>query len=147
MLSASCKYGIRAAVHLARHGHVERNYASIRAVAEALGISFYFLTKILQGLTQSGLLISSRGPQGGVALARDPAGITLLEVLRSIDGDALFRECVLGLPMCDGENPCPLHAQLASRRADLESLFAGTTLGQLSGGKSPAPLSSAPAAK
>ncbi len=132
MLSASCKYAIRAVVHLASNGHVERNYASIRVIAEKLDLSFYFLTKILQGLTQSGLLESSRGPQGGVALARDPAEITLLEVLRSIDGDGLFRECVLGLPECGGKNPCPLHNQWAVQRGKLEQLFAGTTLKELS---------------
>ena len=44
-------------------------FVSIRRMADELDISFHFLTKILQSLTSEGLLISHRGPKGGVRLA------------------------------------------------------------------------------
>jgi hypothetical protein len=33
----------------------------------------------------------------------------LYEIVVAIDGEDLFRECVLGLPGCGDATPCPLH--------------------------------------
>src|SRR5690625_7578709 len=86
---------MRATLHLATLK--SDGYVSIRAISEELDISFHFLTKIFQKLTQAGILASFRGPNGGVALARPATRITLLDIVIAIDGPELFTECVLGL--------------------------------------------------
>jgi Rrf2 family protein len=71
---------------------------------------------------------SLRGPHGGVALARPANQITLMDIVTAIDGSDLFTQCVLGLPGCGAEKPCPLHRAWAIERARLAKLFEGTTL-------------------
>lgn len=129
LLSNACEYGLRATLYLA--SLKQEGYVSIRTISDELDISFPFLTKIFQMLTQAGLLTSYRGPNGGVALTRSPDEITLREIIVAIDGTALFTECVLGLPGCGEQKPCPLHAKWAAERERLEKMFASTKLSDM----------------
>lgn len=129
VLSKASEYGIRAILHLTTQ-QVD-GYLSIRTIADELDLSFHFLTKIFQKLTQAGLLESLRGPNGGIALARPAVQISLREVYVAIDGPALFEECVLGLPGCGEAKPCPLHDRWAAERARLDHLFTTTSLAEL----------------
>lgn len=129
MLSKSCEYGLRATLYLAS---LDRDgYVSIGAISKELGISFPFLTKIFQKLNEADLLDSRRGPKGGVALTKPADDVTLYEIVVAIDGDDLFRECVLGLPGCGEAEPCPLHDRWAEKRDYLEQMFRNTTLAEL----------------
>ena len=126
LLSKSCEYGVRAVLYLVSH-ETER-YVSIRKISKELDISFHFLTKIFQKLTQAGLMQSFRGPNGGIALARPADEITLRDIVIAIEGPELFKECVLGLPGCGDREPCPLHASWGVVREQLELMFASETL-------------------
>lgn len=129
LLSKSCEYGLRATLYLVtlkREG-----YVSIREISEELDISFHFLTKIFQKMTQAGLLESFRGPNGGIMLARPAGQITLRDIVLAIDGPDLFRECVLGLPGCGNERPCPMHSRWAVERERIEAMFGRTTLAEM----------------
>ncbi len=129
MLSKACEYGIRAALFLA--SQPEGVYVPIHTIGERLGISPHFLTKILQQLTQAGLMKSFRGPRGGVALARPAKEILLEEIVAAIDGRRVFEACVLGMPGCGERKPCPLHDQWGAVRAQIHALFAGTSLAEV----------------
>ena len=126
-LSKSCVYGLRAAVYVATHQQPER-FVSIREIADKLNISFHFLTKILQQLTESGILRSYRGPNGGVALARAAGEVSVKDIVDSIDGGDVFESCVLGLGGCGEKLPCPLHASWSKERAKMKKLFERTNL-------------------
>ncbi|HET6569724.1 MAG TPA: Rrf2 family transcriptional regulator [Rhodothermales bacterium] len=129
LLSNACEYGLRAALYLA--SLKQEGYVPIRKISGELDISFPFLTKIFQMLTQAGLLTSYRGPNGGVALSRSADRIRLREIILAIDGPALFEECVLGLPGCGEQKPCPLHARWAVERDRIEQMFAASTLAEM----------------
>jgi Rrf2 family iron-sulfur cluster assembly transcriptional regulator len=130
MLSKSCEYGLRAALYIASLDQ-EEEYISIGTISEELGISFPFLTKILQKLNDAGLLTSQRGPKGGVALTQPADEVTLHEIVVAIEGDDLFQECVLGLPGCGDAEPCPLHDEWVAERGRIKSLFQDATLAEL----------------
>ena len=130
LLSKSCEYGIRAALYVALQTG-QRDFVPIRQIADDLGISFHFLTKILQQLTSKNLMVSFRGPKGGIALARPASEITLMELVVAIDGPGLFEQCVLGLPDCSDEKPCPLHQQWSELRAAISETFQTTLLDEL----------------
>lgn len=132
LLSKSCVYGLRATLYVASYD-ADRKFVPIREVAEELKISFHFLTKILQQLTEAGLMESYRGPNGGIALARAPASISLLDVVKAIDGDGAFRNCVLGLSECSDTSPCPMHGTWGRQRADLRDALSSATLDVLRG--------------
>jgi Rrf2 family iron-sulfur cluster assembly transcriptional regulator len=144
LLSKSCEYGLRAMLYLASLGDEgadgagadeapdpTREYVSIGAVSDELGIGFSFLTKVFQQLNDAGLLISKRGPGGGVALTRPPEQVPLYDIIVAIDGDDLFEECVLGLPGCGEAEPCPLHDHWTEARGQLETTFRNTTLAEV----------------
>lgn len=132
LLSKSCVYGLRAAIYLALH--TDREYIPISEVSEKLQISFHFLTKILQTLTQKKLLASYRGPNGGVALTRPPHDIIIYDIVTAIDGDAVFTGCILSLPGCGNQTPCPMHDHWALVRNKIRTLFTTTSLAGLAAG-------------
>ena len=106
-------------------------FVPIRTLSDELDIEFHFLTKQFQHLSEAGLVYSQRGPKGGIALAKPPSRITLLDIVLAIDGEELFRECVLGLPGCGEREPCPLHGSWATERERLRMMFMGTSLSEM----------------
>ena len=129
MLSKSCIYGLRASILLAQKEQNE--FINIQKISSELNVSFYFLTKILQQLTSSGILLSYKGPNGGVKLAHEPGMITFRDVVVSIDGEHLLKECILGLPGCGLEKPCPMHEKWTVLRSTLQHLMDEVTLKDL----------------
>ena len=132
LLSKSCEYALRAVIYIAGGGK-DREFVSIREIADELNLSFHFLTKILQKLTESGLLVSYRGPRGGVALARPGGEISVLDIVHAMDEGAMFSECILGLRGCGDETPCPLHEAWAKQRGELAAMLGLRSLASLSG--------------
>jgi Rrf2 family protein len=131
LLSRACEYGLLAVWYIARRPGV--SYVPIREIAEENGISFHFLAKVLQTLTQKGILISYRGPNGGVALARPAAEISIAEVVDAIDGLTFREKCITGLPKCDDDSPCPLHREWSRIREEIYQMLEGRSIAQLSG--------------
>ncbi|MFU8860451.1 MAG: RrF2 family transcriptional regulator [Cyclonatronaceae bacterium] len=127
VLSKACTYGVLASLFVAKQSE-NSSYVSIREMSDELNISFHFLTKILQKLTAEGILKSHKGPRGGVLLARPANMITVLDVVVAIDGEKVFNECVLGLPGCGSQHPCPLHNYWVTVREDLREMFSAKTL-------------------
>lgn len=130
VLSKRCEYGLRAVLFLVAQRE-RRPYIAIREISDALDVSFHFLTKILQALTEGGFLTSYRGPSGGVALAREAHEITVLDLVECLEGPDLFRSCVLGLDGCGSRKPCPLHAEWTVQRKALRDMFSRTSLDAL----------------
>ncbi|MFA7325815.1 MAG: Rrf2 family transcriptional regulator [Candidatus Kapaibacterium sp.] len=130
LLSKSCVYGIRAAIYIA--SEADKGYISISQVAKELNLSSHFLTKILQELTSVNLLLSHKGPRGGVKFAKDTKKIKLIEIIGAIDGLELFTECALGLEGCGVYKPCPLHDSWTAHREALRNLFERENLYDLS---------------
>ncbi|MDZ7771163.1 MAG: Rrf2 family transcriptional regulator [Balneolaceae bacterium] len=135
LLSQACVYGMRAAIYLASRD--DGGYVSIGTISEKLEISAYFLTKILQDLTKSGLLESLKGPRGGVRLKMSAGEIRLIDVVEAVDGLGLVTDCILGLPGCGDRKPCPVHEEWAEVRSELRVMLEENTLAGLAGkGKS-----------
>ncbi|MCZ2101019.1 MAG: Rrf2 family transcriptional regulator [Chitinophagales bacterium] len=101
-------YALRALIFIVSKQN-KQEYTSLSEVSNELKISFHFLTKSLQKLTKEGVLTSSRGPAGGVALAKPADTIPLIDVVLILEGPEYFDSCILGLPGCGKEAPCPLH--------------------------------------
>ncbi len=129
ILSKSCIYGIQATIHVASES--DAGYVPINRISDQLNISFHFLTKVLQQFTQAGLLVSYRGPKGGVALAKPPSEISLYDLVEAIDGTDVFTECMLGLPGCGHAEPCPAHDHWVTVRQQFTDIAKGLTLEHL----------------
>ena len=107
IFSKKCEYGLQAVLYLA--AQIDREVISAEEIANKLSIPKEFVSKILQSLTESGIICSRKGKSGGFAIAKDPKRITLIDIVAAIDGLSMFSGCVLGFPHCNLENPCPLH--------------------------------------
>jgi len=129
MLSTRCKYGLRAAMYVA--AQPPGQYVSIRRISTSLDISFHFLTKILQCLTEKGIFISHRGPHGGVLFARSPGEVTFQDIIEAIEGSSVFTGCMLGLPTCRRKTGCPLRDKWLEEQLRITSLFRETRLDTL----------------
>jgi Rrf2 family transcriptional regulator, iron-sulfur cluster assembly transcription factor len=127
MFSKSCEYAIRAVLHLAAHANEEKKLGA-KEIAEALEVPKPFLAKLLQQLAKHHLIASSKGAGGGFYLAQENQELSLADVIRCIDGNDLFSSCVLGLPICSSENPCPLHYHAIAFRQSVEQMQPITAL-------------------
>jgi Rrf2 family transcriptional regulator, cysteine metabolism repressor len=86
MLSITSKspYAVKALAELARSGG--DGPVPIGELARRRGIPVQFLEQLFAVLRRAGVLRSQRGVKGGYLLAREPADITVLEVVELLDG-------------------------------------------------------------
>ena len=80
--------GVEAALHcaLALAGLPEDKVLPGKSLAELHGVSESYLLKHLRAITAAGVIEALPGPRGGYRLSREPAGITLLDIVEAIDG-------------------------------------------------------------
>lgn len=127
LYSKGCEYAIRALTHIGPANSDDKFQA--KSICEKAGIPESFTRKIFQALVQAGFLKASRGPGGGYALAKEPDTVSLLEVIKAVDGAETFSGCIMGLDECSGENPCPLHSVWSVAKEDmLDQLESRTVL-------------------
>jgi Rrf2 family transcriptional regulator, iron-sulfur cluster assembly transcription factor len=131
MLSNSCRYGIRAIIYIASKQQ-GNNKTGIRQISKDLDLPSPFLAKILQQLAKQKILKSLKGPNGGFSLLRDPRKITMLDIVKIIDGEEVFTNCLIHNTGCTyidrDKNPCPVHDEYAKARSELMDLFSSTTI-------------------
>lgn len=66
---------------------------SAAALAEFHGVSPTYLLKHLQALSGAGIVATVPGPRGGYRLAREPAAISLLDIVLAVEGPAPAFRC------------------------------------------------------
>jgi Rrf2 family protein len=126
IFSKKCEYGIQAVLYLA--AHLSENVIPSDEIAKSLGIPKEFVSKILQSLTESGIVESKKGKNGGFTLAKAPEKIRLIDVVAAIDGLDIFSSCVLGFPNCSPDHPCPVHHNWGELRTQAYNMLTEETL-------------------
>jgi Rrf2 family protein len=116
-----------AAAESRRPGELE----SLSRLAAESGTPPAALAQILHRLRRAGLLQARRGPSGGMRLARPASEISVLEVVRAVDGTGLEGRCILGFPACGDATPCPAHPVWKNARAMLEARLESRSLADL----------------
>jgi Rrf2 family protein len=86
MISISTKspYAIRALAELGRSGGMDP--IPIGELARRRDVPVQFLEQLFAVLRRAGIVSSQRGVKGGYRFARDPATVTVLEVVELLDG-------------------------------------------------------------
>ncbi len=108
-ISTKGRYGLRILLDLALH--TESRPRMLRDIAESQGISEKYLSRLIVDLRHANLVNSVRGAKGGYILARNPAEITILEVVEVMEGSMAVVECV----DCDQSQPCTRASNCATR--------------------------------
>lgn len=134
MLSATCKYGIRAVIFIASKPQVKSN-TGLKEIAEKLAIPQPYLAKILQVLARKKILHSTKGPHGGFYLLIPAEKLTLMDIIDAIDGRNFFDSCYITGERCNLDRPddgrCVLHNDLRAEKIRLENFFSSKTIDQL----------------
>jgi Rrf2 family protein len=109
-LSTKSRYGLRALFDIAYNNDAQP--AQIQDISRRQQISPRYLEQIFQNLKKAGILKSKRGPQGGYTLARQPERISVLEIIRATEQDALMVDCVgEGKKTRRRKNDCPFEGR------------------------------------
>lgn len=134
MLSATCKYGIRAVIFIATKDDQKIN-TGLKEIAEKLKIPQPYLAKILQILARKKILHSSKGPHGGFYLMIPASKLTLMDLIDAIDGRNFFDSCYVTGERCNFDKPdnglCVLHNDLRQEKVRLEKFFSSKTIEDL----------------
>jgi Rrf2 family iron-sulfur cluster assembly transcriptional regulator len=131
MLSATCKYGIRAVIFIASKPEQKSN-TGLKEIAEKLKIPQPYLAKILQVLARKKILHSAKGPHGGFYLLIPSSKLTLMDIIDAIDGRNFFDSCYITGERCNfdktEEGVCVLHNDLRIEKVRLEKFFSSKTV-------------------
>lgn len=128
-LSKKTDYSLMALKHIMAK---ENERSSAREIAEAYGIPFEVLAKLLQTLARKGLLVSQHGTKGGYSPARGSASISVREVMEAIEGPVALIDCESSQRgPCEQEGRCRVRRPLAKVQQMVIELLDRTTLREI----------------
>ncbi len=105
-LTTRGRYAVTAMLDVATHS--TRGPVSLAEVAERQHLSLSYLEQLFARLRRGGLVRSSRGPGGGYRLSRDPAEISVADVIMAVDEPVDVTRCG-GLVNCNQDSRCLTH--------------------------------------
>ncbi len=129
LYTVSTKYAMMALTALATQKAAQAMKAGV--ICEVTGVPESFLASLCGSLIQAGILDSEKGQTGGLRLARSPSEISLAEVVRAIEGEQYFRDCIFAVDPCDGTDKCPWHEVWGPTRDRIVGFLEQTTIQDL----------------
>ena len=108
MFSKTCEYAIKAMIFVAQKSK-EETRVGVKEIAKGTDSPEHFIAKIMQELGRKRLVQSIKGPNGGFYMTERDLKISISDIVKAMDGDKLYSDCVLGLKACSEKNPCPVH--------------------------------------
>lgn len=126
-LSKKADYGLIAMKHLAMHAEES---ISAREIAAEYHIPAELLAKVLQKLARKGLLVSQHGINGGYILARDPARISIVDVVEALEGPISITPCERG-DDCQQLQVCSVRDPLLKIKAKVIRILGDTSIYEL----------------
>jgi len=89
---------------LAVHGR--EGAVTLKAVARRQKISEKYLWQVVTPLKSAGLIAATAGARGGYTLTRDPAKVTLKDILDPLEGDCGLVKCTGRASVCSRSSAC-----------------------------------------
>lgn len=102
-------------------------------LAERTRLSQPTVSKVLKRLHRAGMVISSRGSQGGYRLARGPDEITAAQILDAFEGPIAITECSGASSQCGIERLCRVGSAWQRVNAAIRRALEDITLRELAG--------------
>jgi len=129
IITRATEYAIRAVLFLAQQppGDIvlKKDICATQEITPA------FLTKILQPLIKANIVGSQRGVTGGFFLRREPAEISLLDILEAQEGPLYLNRCLIHEEFCDRKCLCPVHDVWQETRECMKRSLSGATISSL----------------
>jgi Rrf2 family cysteine metabolism transcriptional repressor len=128
-LSTKGRYGTRALLDVAMHQG--DSPVQLKDIAERQQISLSYLEHLIAPLVAAGMLRSSRGARGGISLGRPAENISLIDVVRALEGSVAPVECVDDPAKCSRADSCVTRDLWIETKRAMESVLESTTLADL----------------
>jgi Rrf2 family protein len=128
-LSKKVDYGLILLSRLAQRSET----ASAREMAAKYDLPPSMIANVLKALTGAGLLVSTRGAQGGYELARPAGRISLAEIVEALEGPFSLVDCVGGEVSCRYSEVCPTHDPIRVVHQRFQDFMATLTLADIVG--------------
>ncbi|HJX11898.1 MAG TPA: Rrf2 family transcriptional regulator [Dehalococcoidales bacterium] len=128
-LSTRTRYGTRALLELALHRGQEPVF--LKDIARQQEISLSYLEHIISPLIAGGIIRSTKGPRGGISLARNPEDIKLSEITRLLEGSVAPVECVNDPSVCTRSSSCATRDVWTRLKEVMDGVLESTTLQDL----------------
>jgi Rrf2 family protein len=134
MLSKKCKYAIHALVYLAER--FQQGPVHIQEIADRQRIPKKFLEAILLELRNANILHSKKGKGGGYYLYKQPEEVSLIEIIRLMDGAIAMLPCVSlkyyePCEECVDEHLCGIRDAFIGVRDETLRVLASNTLAHI----------------
>jgi len=122
----------------------ELSLSNTRVSAQDLGaktgLPIPTVSKLLNALTKSGLLLSHRGLKGGFALAREAADISATEIIEVIDGPIALTNCLVpGDQVCSYDGYCQMRPRWSVVNEKVREALSEVSLADLAADQQRAP--------
>lgn len=131
-VSSKAHYGLRMMTEFAKgYG---RGPLSIAEVARTEHLPVAYLEQLAAQLRRSGLVESTRGVHGGYSLSRPPQDVTVLDVVRVVEGEVSPVECVAHdyvSGTCIREGECASRGLWQRLKRSIDMVLSQTTLADL----------------
>jgi len=128
-LSTRGRYGTRALLELALHQG--EGPVLLRDIAERQQISLSYLEHLVTPLIAGGIVWSTKGPRGGVSLAKAPEEIKLREVIQVLEGSVALVDCIDNPGICKRSTFCVTRDVWGELKKVMNGFLESTTLQDL----------------
>lgn len=128
-ISTRGRYATRAMLDLAMH--YAKKPVLLKDISLRQGISLRYLEQIITPLVTAKLINSTRGPKGGISLARPPQKIKLLDIIQILEGPIAPVECVENPGNCARAPSCATRDIWIGLASAMYGVLESTTLQDL----------------
>jgi Rrf2 family protein len=128
-LTTRTRYGTRALLELAlRQGE---GPVFLKDIAKNQQLSLPYLEHLVAPLIAGGIIRSTKGPKGGITLAKKPGDIKMIEITRLLEGSLAPVECVDNPDSCERSARCVTRDLWSEVKDAIDGVLESTTLQDL----------------
>ena len=129
-LSTRGRYGTRVLLDLALH-QTKGKPVPMREIAQRQEIPLQYLEHLIRPLIAAGMVKSSRGPRGGLQLAKSVREIQLIEVIEILEGSIVPVDCVVSPGVCPRSKICATRDIWVELKEAIDKVLSSTTMQEL----------------
>jgi Rrf2 family protein len=122
-------YAVRVVFHLAALGGGAK--VQVKDIAGRRLMPAPFVRRVVARLAAAGILRTVRGSGGGVRLARPASEISLLDVVRAMEGGIVLNRCVSDPGECPFSGNCAIHVAWADATRSVEERLGALAFSEL----------------
>jgi Rrf2 family protein len=128
------EYSLIISIHLAKRGAAGSGPVAAREIAEQERLPADYVEQILLRLRRAGLVDSVRGAKGGYSLARDPAAISMRDIMTASEHQTFEVNCAshpVDDERCNPGSGCSIRPVWQALQARVDDLLSGISVADL----------------